>query len=149
MVHSAAGPACSAHVILSGPVAGKGELSRFHVSLILCLQQGTSDAEKSSTGDAGASQHGSGENGQPHVSPPGQGGNGSCDTEEFRAMRKKFFQLLYGHIVHKSDVTAFEDTCRSMLGANSYVLFTIQKLVLKLARHLASVIAVCFPRQHR
>ena len=64
-------------------------------------------------------------------------------------MRKKFFQLLYGHIVHKSDVTAFEDTCRSMLGANSYVLFTIQKLVLKLARHLASVIAVCFPRQHR
>ena len=106
------------------------------------LQQGTSDAEKSSVGDAGASQQASGENGQPQVSPPGQGGNASCDTEEFRAMRKKFFQLLYGHIVHKSDVTVFEDTCRSMLGANSYVLFTIQKLVLKLARHLASVIAV-------
>lgn len=60
----------------------------------------------------------------------------------YEAMRRKFFQLLYGHIVHKSDITAFEDTCRSMLGANSYVLFTIQKLVNKFARHLSGLIAV-------
>lgn len=109
------------------------------------MQQGNSEVEKSSAGDATASQQGSGETGQPQVSPPGQGGNGSVDSEEIRAMRKKFFQLLYSHIVHKTDVTVFEDTCRSMLGANSFVLFTIQKLVLKLARHLASVIAVRSP----
>jgi histone deacetylase complex regulatory component SIN3 len=102
--------------------------------------QTATDADKSTAGEAaGASQPGSTENTQSQASPPGQGGN-TCE-----AIRKKFFQLLYRHIVHKSDVTAFEDSCRSMLGANSYVLFTIQKLVNKFARHLASVIAVRTP----
>lgn len=68
--------------------------------------------------------------------------NPSTTCTSYEAMRRKFFQLLYGHIVHKSDVTSFEDTCRSMLGANSYVLFTIQKLVNKFARHLSGLIAV-------
>lgn len=112
-------------------VAGCG----FHVHHLTDspFTQGSSDGDKSNGAHDGPVVAAGPLDGAQHPSVAGA---------SYEAMRRKFFQLLYGHIVHKSDITAFEDTCRSMLGANSYVLFTIQKLVNKFARHLSGLIAV-------
>ena len=43
-----------------------------------------------------------------------------------------FFKLLNGQV----ESSAFEDDCRTLLGANSYVLFTLDKLVFKIVKQI-------------
>lgn len=46
-------------------------------------------------------------------------------------------RVLDGHM----DSSSFEDNCRALLGTNSYVLFTLDKLIQKFIKHMA--VRVC------
>ncbi|KAF2549695.1 hypothetical protein F2Q70_00019705 [Brassica cretica] len=53
----------------------------------------------------------------------------------------RFMDALYNLLDGSSDNTKYEDECRSALGAQSYVLFTLDKLVQKLVKQLHAVAA--------
>ncbi|CAA7047392.1 unnamed protein product [Microthlaspi erraticum] len=53
----------------------------------------------------------------------------------------RFMDALYNLLDGSSDNTKFEDECRAIIGAQSYVLFTLDKLVQKFVKHLHSVAA--------
>ena len=44
---------------------------------------------------------------------------------------------LYNLLDGSSDNTKFEDECRAIIGAQSYVLFTLDKLVQKFVKHVS------------
>ncbi|KAL0853783.1 hypothetical protein Bca101_058935 [Brassica carinata] len=48
---------------------------------------------------------------------------------------------LYNLLDGSSDNTKFEDECRAIIGAQSYILFTLDKLVQKFVKHLYAVAA--------
>jgi paired amphipathic helix protein Sin3a len=58
-------------------------------------------------------------------------------AEESARLHREFMgmlrQVLDGHM----DSSTFEDTCRALLGTNSYVLFTLDKLIQKFIKHMA------------
>lgn len=58
-------------------------------------------------------------------------------------------QGLQSHLSSKTDGNQFEDACRGLLGANSYVLFTLQKLVTKVLRSVQQIVTVRPPRPAR
>jgi paired amphipathic helix protein Sin3a len=70
---------------------------------------------------------------------------GSSPSREVASLQADFFSLLQNHLANKVDSNQFEDSCRAMLGANSYVLFTIQKLVTKILRSVQHIVTVCLP----
>ncbi|KAF6159836.1 hypothetical protein GIB67_032920 [Kingdonia uniflora] len=51
----------------------------------------------------------------------------------------RFMSAVYNLLDGSSDNTKFEDECRAIIGTQSYVLFTIDKLIYKLVRQLQSV----------
>ncbi|XP_023643046.1 paired amphipathic helix protein Sin3-like 5 isoform X2 [Capsella rubella] len=53
----------------------------------------------------------------------------------------RFMDALYNLLDGSSDNTKFEDECRAIIGAQSYVLFTLDKLVQKFVKHLHAVAA--------
>ncbi|KAG2288538.1 hypothetical protein Bca4012_030591 [Brassica carinata] len=53
----------------------------------------------------------------------------------------RFMDALYNLLDGSSDNTKFEDECRAIIGAQSYVLFTLDKLVQKFVKHLHVVAA--------
>ncbi|KAG2262189.1 hypothetical protein Bca52824_069268 [Brassica carinata] len=53
----------------------------------------------------------------------------------------RFMDALYNLLDGSSDNTKFEDECRALIGAQSYVLFTLDKLVQKFVKHLHVVAA--------
>ncbi|CAA7020729.1 unnamed protein product [Microthlaspi erraticum] len=53
----------------------------------------------------------------------------------------RFMDALYNILDGSSDNTKFEDECRAIFGAQSYVLFTLDKLVQKFVKHLHAVAA--------
>ncbi|XP_010462623.1 PREDICTED: paired amphipathic helix protein Sin3-like 6 [Camelina sativa] len=53
----------------------------------------------------------------------------------------RFIDALYNLLDGSSDNTKFEDECRAIFGAQSYVLFTLDKLVQKFVKHLHAVAA--------
>ena len=53
----------------------------------------------------------------------------------------RFMDALYNLLDGSSDNTKFEDECRAIIGAQSYILFTLDKLVQKFVKHLHSVAA--------
>ncbi|ESQ35817.1 hypothetical protein EUTSA_v10006620mg [Eutrema salsugineum] len=53
----------------------------------------------------------------------------------------RFMDELYKLLDGSSDTTKFEDECRSIFGAQSYILFTLEKLVQKFVKHLHAVAA--------
>ncbi|CAF2133669.1 paired amphipathic helix protein Sin3-like 5 [Brassica napus] len=53
----------------------------------------------------------------------------------------RFLDALYNLLDGSSDNTKFEDECRAIIGAQSYVLFTLDKLVQKFVKHLHVVAA--------
>ncbi|XP_023633198.1 paired amphipathic helix protein Sin3-like 6 isoform X2 [Capsella rubella] len=53
----------------------------------------------------------------------------------------RFMDALYNLLDGSSDNTKFEDECRAIFGAQSYVLFTLDKLVQKFVKHLHAVAA--------
>ncbi|XP_010548113.1 PREDICTED: paired amphipathic helix protein Sin3-like 5 isoform X2 [Tarenaya hassleriana] len=63
--------------------------------------------------------------------------NPVCTTPDDSYAR--FMDALYSLLDGSSDNTKFEDECRSTIGAQSYVLFTLDKLVQKFVKHLHAV----------
>ncbi|CAH8388149.1 unnamed protein product [Eruca vesicaria subsp. sativa] len=53
----------------------------------------------------------------------------------------RFMDALYNLLDGSSDNTKFEDECRAIIGAQSYILFTLDKLVQKFVKHLHAVSA--------
>ncbi|KAH9773551.1 HDAC interact domain-containing protein [Citrus sinensis] len=51
----------------------------------------------------------------------------------------RFMNALYNLLDGSSDNTKFEDDCRAIIGTQSYVLFTLDKLLYKLVKHLQAV----------
>ncbi|CAN1816987.1 Paired amphipathic helix protein Sin3-like 4 [Linum perenne] len=53
----------------------------------------------------------------------------------------RFMSALYNLLDGSSDNTKFEDDCRAIIGTQSYVLFTLDKLIYKLVKQLQTVVA--------
>ncbi|XP_038713582.1 paired amphipathic helix protein Sin3-like 4 isoform X4 [Tripterygium wilfordii] len=53
----------------------------------------------------------------------------------------RFMSALYNLLDGSSDNTKFEDDCRAIIGTQSYVLFTLDKLIYKLVKQLQAVAA--------
>ncbi|CAH8257671.1 unnamed protein product [Arabidopsis lyrata] len=53
----------------------------------------------------------------------------------------RFMDALYSLLDGTSDNSKFEDDCRAIIGTQSYVLFTLDKLIYKLIKHLQGVAA--------
>ncbi|KAF5726781.1 paired amphipathic helix protein Sin3-like 4-like isoform X3 [Tripterygium wilfordii] len=53
----------------------------------------------------------------------------------------RFMNALYNLLDGSSDNTKFEDDCRAIIGTQSYVLFTLDKLIYKLVKQLQAVAA--------
>lgn len=53
----------------------------------------------------------------------------------------RFMNALYNLLDGSSDNTKFEDDCRAIIGTQSYVLFTLDKLIYKLVKQLQTVAA--------
>ncbi|KAF3521869.1 hypothetical protein F2Q69_00051267 [Brassica cretica] len=53
----------------------------------------------------------------------------------------RFMNALYNLLDGTSDNPKFEDDCRAIIGTQSYVLFTLDKLIYKLIKHLQAVAA--------
>ena len=49
----------------------------------------------------------------------------------------RFISALYNLLDGSSDNTKFEDECRAIIGNQSYMLFTLDKLIYKLVKHVS------------
>jgi len=56
-------------------------------------------------------------------------------------VHKEFLTLLFNLLNGSTDQSHFEDDCRLLLGANSYLLFTLDKLVYKLIKQVQALLA--------
>ena len=70
---------------------------------------------------------------------------GSEAARTAAALTAEFLALVHGHVSGRVESGAFEDQCRAMLGAQSYIIFTVQKLVTKLLRSVQQILTVCPP----
>ncbi|KAK6922109.1 Paired amphipathic helix [Dillenia turbinata] len=64
-----------------------------------------------------------------------RGTNDSSPTDLYA----RFMSALYNLLDGSSDNTKFEDDCRAIIGTQSYVLFTLDKLIYKLVKQLQTV----------
>ncbi|KAJ3692453.1 hypothetical protein LUZ60_012803 [Juncus effusus] len=53
----------------------------------------------------------------------------------------KFLSALYGLLDGTADNTKFEDDCRAIIGTQSYVLFTLDKLIYKVVKQLQAMVS--------
>ncbi|XP_058193271.1 paired amphipathic helix protein Sin3-like 3 [Rhododendron vialii] len=65
---------------------------------------------------------------------------GSNDTSP-TDLYARFISALYSLLDGSSDNTKFEDDCRAIIGTQSYVLFTLDKLIYKLVKQLQTIAA--------
>jgi paired amphipathic helix protein Sin3a len=66
-----------------------------------------------------------------------------AQPEEVRATKEReihndFLRLLFKLLNGTVESSSFEDACRTLLGANSYVLFTLDKLIYKIVKQIQS-----------
>lgn len=74
------------------------------------------------------------------VSPPPVQ-EAAARAEEAARLHQEFSQMLRRVLDGHMDSSSFEDSCRALLGTNSYVLFTLDKLIQKFIKHMA--VRVC------
>jgi paired amphipathic helix protein Sin3a len=60
----------------------------------------------------------------------------SSDDGAAPNLYSRFIQVLYGLLDGSLDNSKFEDECRAIIGTQSYVLFTLDKLIFKLVKQL-------------
>lgn len=65
-------------------------------------------------------------------------------AEEAARLHREFMSMLRRVLDGHMDSSNFEDSCRALLGTNSYVLFTLDKLIQKFIKHMA-VRCACEP----
>ena len=77
--------------------------------------------------------------------PSDAGGARGKDAREggelCKETHREFMGLLSGVVDGSVDIGSFEDDCRQLLGANSYVLYTIDKLISKLVKQVQFVLS--------
>ncbi|KAE9613429.1 putative transcription regulator Others family [Lupinus albus] len=61
--------------------------------------------------------------------------NDTTSTDQY----DRFMNALYSLLDGSSDNTKFEDDCRALIGTQSYVLFTLDKLIYKLVKQLQAI----------
>eukprot|EP00878_Enallax_costatus_P007439 GHUV01007791.1.p1 GENE.GHUV01007791.1~~GHUV01007791.1.p1 ORF type:complete len:1062 (+),score=409.26 GHUV01007791.1:105-3290(+) len=61
-------------------------------------------------------------------------------AEEAQRLHREFMSMLRKVLDGHMDSSTFEDQCRALLGTNSYVLFTLDKLIQKFIKHMASMV---------
>eukprot|EP00775_Hariotina_reticulata_P006274 gene6274-6513_t len=61
-------------------------------------------------------------------------------AEEAARLHREFMSMLRRVLDGHMDSSSFEDQCRALLGTNSYVLFTLDKLIQKFIKHMASMV---------
>lgn len=69
-----------------------------------------------------------------------QRGNGE-ETKTSEEVRDEFFELLFKLLNSSTEASKYEDECRTLLGANSYMLFTLDKLIFKVVKQLQSLLS--------
>ncbi|GAB4820057.1 hypothetical protein N2152v2_007103 [Parachlorella kessleri] len=69
----------------------------------------------------------------------GQGPNEEVWVSAARTVHGQFMDMVTDLLEGRLDVSNFEDNCRALLGTNSYVLFTLDKLVSKTVKQLQVV----------
>lgn len=62
-------------------------------------------------------------------------------AEESARLHREFMVMLRKVLDGHMDSSTFEDSCRALLGTNSYVLFTLDKLIQKFIKHMAVSVA--------
>ncbi|KAJ0256288.1 Histone deacetylase interacting domain-containing protein [Hirschfeldia incana] len=75
--------------------------------------------------------------------------NSSCPERKWKTSNStnpadsyaRFMNALYNLLDGTSDNSKFEDDCRALIGTQSYVLFTLDKLIYKLIKHIQVVAA--------
>lgn len=60
-------------------------------------------------------------------------------SQDGQAMYEEFLKMLKGVLLGREDVQKFEDRCRVIIGPMSFVLFTLDKLLTKVARQVSNV----------
>ncbi|CAH2055356.1 unnamed protein product, partial [Thlaspi arvense] len=75
----------------------------------------------------------------------------NCSSSELKSKNSKdtdspdpyarFMKVLYGLLDGSVENTKFEDECRAIIGNQSYVLFTLDKLLYKLVKQLQAIVA--------
>ncbi|XP_074563729.1 paired amphipathic helix protein Sin3-like 4 [Curcuma longa] len=63
----------------------------------------------------------------------------SCKDSNPPDLYAKFMSALYNLLDGSADNTKFEDDCRSIIGTQSYVLFTLDKLIFKVVKQLQAI----------
>ncbi|KAK9814633.1 hypothetical protein WJX72_009077 [[Myrmecia] bisecta] len=63
------------------------------------------------------------------------------ETEESKRIHDEFMQMVYHLIDGTIDSSQYEDNTRTLLGTNSYVLFTLDKLIYKVVKQLQAVLS--------
>ncbi len=61
---------------------------------------------------------------------------------EAEKLHEQFMKLLLDALDSTIDSSGYEDSCRALLGTSSYQLFTLDKLVHKLVKHMQSMLQV-------
>ena len=64
----------------------------------------------------------------------------TLDQESSERRHSQFMSLVYALIDTSIDIAQFEDQCRSLLGTNSYVLFTLDKLIRFIIKQLQTLV---------
>ena len=64
----------------------------------------------------------------------------TVDQESSEKRHSQFMSLVYTLIDGSIDIAQFEDQCRSLLSTNSYVLFTLDKLIRCLVKQLQTLV---------
>ena len=64
----------------------------------------------------------------------------TLDQETTEKRHSQFMSLVYALIDGSIDIAQFEDQCRSLLSTNSYVLFTLDKLIRFVVKQLHALV---------
>jgi paired amphipathic helix protein Sin3a len=82
------------------------------------------------------------EKNQPQFRQTGEAGKGkdpeaaAVAREEAGKLHAEFMGMVHKLLDNQLDSSLFEDQCRTLLGTNSYVLFTLDKLIYKFVKHM-------------
>lgn len=64
----------------------------------------------------------------------------TLDQESTEKRHAQFMSLVYALIDGSIDIAQFEDQCRSLLSTNSYLLFTLDKLIRCVVKQLQALV---------
>lgn len=70
---------------------------------------------------------------------PGDGDSAAAGAEA-AAVHREFITLLENTLDNRIDASTYEDECRMLMGTSSYVLFTLDKLIIKVVKQVSGLL---------